>query len=316
MGVSLFMQISNKKKFCLKLALFLLILIVVDSLAGALFDLLRAHAKGGTTYNDFIVSEKCNADILVLGSSRARHHYNPSILDSIGGFAYNGGSDGIGIVLGLGRYLMCAEQHIPKVVVYDVTPEFDYLVYKDQNSKYLGELRPHYEKKGVKPIFDKFESPFQQLKMFSKMYRNNSKILANITDAVAKRPNIRGYYPQYGSLSNKKNAKDKSLVYVVDSVKMSLMEQLIDETKRNGSKLYFAISPKYFRNKLEKILPYYDPLIELAKKKNVVVLDYLFTPNLSNNSKMFVDAVHMNHLGAEAYSQMVVKRICKDVDTD
>lgn len=312
MGVNLFMQIFDMKKFVCKLILFAACMFFVDYAIGRTFDLLRESAIGGDTQNDYVLSEKCKADILVLGSSRARHHYNPTILDSIGGFSYNGGKDGIGIVSGLGRYMLCAERHRPKIVIYEITPEFDYLIYGESNSKYLNPLKPYFERNDIKSIFEKVETPFNLLKMHSSMYQNNSMLIANLTDLVVKRPNIRGFYPESGVLENS-NKKSEDVHIVIDSVKYSLLEQLIKETGKNKTKLYFAISPRFFKNKTEKFSAVYMPGLELAEKHKVPVLNYLFTPNISDNPKMFVDFVHMNNLGADAYSRIVVDQIRKDI---
>lgn len=302
------MPISDMKRFFIKIAVFVLCIIIVDGLCGVVFSFFRAHAKGGTTQEANYIAEQCDADILVLGSSRAKHHYDPTLLDSIGGYAYNGGMDGQGIVLGLGRYLMCAEKHVPKIVIYEITPEFDYLVY-GQNSKYFGFLRPYYEKPGIKHIFEKFETPFELLKMHSQMYRNNSKLLANVRDFFVKIPNTRGFYPMYGTLNNYMKKKGEGPMVDVDPVKFFLLERLIEETSKRGTKLFFAISPRFFRVKPDNILPIYEPALEFAKKNNISVLNYFFIPGLSNNPQMFVDFVHMNDSGAKHYSNMIVSKI-------
>ncbi|OWV14370.1 hypothetical protein B7989_02635 [Fibrobacter sp. UWB5] len=296
------------QRFVVKMVAFVLCMLVVDAFCGIAFSFFRNHAKGGSTQEANYIAEQCNADILILGSSRANHHYNPVILDSIGGFAYNGGIDGQGIVLGLGRYLMCAENHVPKIVIYEITPEFDYLAY-GQNSKYFGFLRPYYEKAGVESIFEKIETPFNRLKLHSQMYRNNSKLLSNVRDLFVKGQNTRGYYPQHGTLNKnlKENEGERSIV--IDSVKLSMMESLINETAKRGTKLYFAISPRFLTVNDNKVLLMYQPGIELAQKYNVPVLNYIFTTGLSDNSEMFVDYVHMNDIGSAIYSRMIVSKI-------
>ena len=289
------------KRFFIKIAVFVLCIIILDVLSGVVFSFFRAHAKGGTTQEANYIAEQCDADILVLGSSRANHHYNPAILDSIGGTAYNGGMDG--------RYLMCAEKYVPKIVIYEITPEFDYLIY-GQNSKYFGFLRPYYDKPGIKQIFERFDNPFEHLKMHSQMYRNNSKILAYVRDLLVENKQ-RGFYPQYGSLNQNFKENKGMSKFEVDSVKLTLMEELVKETAKRGSKLFFAISPRFSNVKPEGVMPMYEPGLDLARKYNVPVLNYVFTHRLSDKSDMFVDYVHMNDNGAEIYSRMIVSQIAE-----
>ena len=58
------------------------------------------------------------------------------ISDSLGVSCYNAGESGCGIILAYGRLLMILERYTPKAIIYEVTPDFDYLDGKD-NHKYL-----------------------------------------------------------------------------------------------------------------------------------------------------------------------------------
>lgn len=300
---------TSSVKIALKVLLFAACMVAVDGVSGAVFGYLRSHSKGGPTQKDYYVSETCDADILVLGSSRAEHHYVPEILDSIGGLAYNGGTDGMGIVLGLGRYLLCSERHVPKILIYEVTPEFDYLDNGEDGAKSLYYLRPYYERAGIKPIFDKVSPRFEQLKMFSRMYRNSSKIVANITDFVFAGADNRGYVPVYGSMDSLALAEKKRMFFGVDSVKLGLLEQLTEETSKKGTKLYFAISPRYFSTPPKAMPTMYEPFAAMAQKYNVPLLDYEFVPGISDNPEMFVDKNHMNDEGARKYTRIIVEQV-------
>lgn len=300
---------TSSVKIALKVLLFAACMVAVDCVSGAVFGYLRSHSKGGPTQKDYYVSETCDADILILGSSRAEHHYVPEILDSIGGLAYNGGTDGMGIVLGLGCYLLCSERHVPKILIYEVTPEFDYLDNGEDGAKSLYYLRPYYERAGIKPIFDKVSPRFEQLKMFSQMYRNSSKIIGNVTDFVFAGADNRGYVPVYGSMDSLALAEKKRMFSGVDSVKLGLLEQLTEETSKRGTKLYFAISPKLFPERPKAMPPEYEPAAALARKYNVHLLNNLFTPGLSDNPSLFDDYRHLNDDGARAYTRMVVEQV-------
>ena len=84
--------------------------------------------------------------IIILGSSHAVRHYVPSVIqDSLGLTCYNCGEPGCGIIPAYARYKMVAERNKPKLVIYEVTPGYDYLV-SDDYSKYLGKVRQYSEK--------------------------------------------------------------------------------------------------------------------------------------------------------------------------
>ena len=78
-----------KRSFCYKrlrneiilirLALFLSLVAIVDVSIGVVFDYLRATKAGGRTGIDYHVCKELDEDILIMGSSRASHHYVPKI---------------------------------------------------------------------------------------------------------------------------------------------------------------------------------------------------------------------------------------------
>jgi hypothetical protein len=309
------MPISDKKKFALKVFVFAVCMVLVDCLCGICFPLLQSHAKGGSTRMNYYVSDECDVDILVLGSSRAQHHYVPRILDSLGGVAYNAGNDGMGAVLGLGRYQMCAEKHVPKIVIHDIS-SFDYQ--RDDNSKYLKYLRPYGDRPYIRNIISQIGEPFIDLKMLSNMYRNSSRIIPNIRDLFANdNPDNRGYLPLYKKCKNcdHNSLKVDSSSLVLDSIKLKIFDQFILETTRRGSKLYFAISPKFSSEIGEssdslvthKLPPSYAYAESLAKRYNIPLLNNMYILGISDNPDFFADQTHLNNEGALAYSRKIVQ---------
>lgn len=111
-------------------------------------------------------------DLLVFGSSRAVHHYNTDMLkDSLQMSSYNCGEDGQGIILNYGRLLMSLERHQPKVVIYDIIPEFDLCV--GDNYRYIKWLKPHFDRDGIGEIVKSVDSN-EPYKLYSNIYRYNS----------------------------------------------------------------------------------------------------------------------------------------------
>ena len=310
MGVSLFMQISDMKKFVLKSIFFAGCVILVDCLWGVFFSVMRNHADGGSTKKNFYLANACDADILVLGSSRAQYHYIPKILDSLGGHAYNAGESGMGIILALGRYQLCAENKIPRIVIYEITPSFDYE--KGDNSKYLSHLRFHGRKKEIKSIIYQIGEPFIQLKMLSNMYQNTSRIIPYIRDFfISDFADNRGFVPKYEMCKNCNNifAKESPPPAELDSLKLMFFDKFIEEINRNNTKLYFVISPGFSINKEAKLPSDYFFAKKLAEKYNVLLLDYWNFPEISNNPNLFADPGHLNNKGAIMYSHKFVENL-------
>ena len=304
------MRISDLKKFVLKFLVFCFCMILVDSLCGVSFPVIQKYSKSGSTRTNFYLSNECDADVLVLGSSRAMHHYVPMILDSLGGKAYNAGNDGMGVVLGYGRYLMCSEKHVPKIVIYDMSV-FDYI--KDDNSKYLKFLRPYGDREYIRSIISQIGEPFSDLKLLSHMYRNTSRIIPNVRDLlIGENVDLnRGYLPLYKICSNCNKDVDKydAMTLELDSMKIKMFDQFVSETVRRGSKLYLSISPRFFNEKPDGMPPSYVYALKLAERYNVPLLNNIFTPDISDNHIMFADLTHMNKDGATLFTRKIVEKI-------
>ena len=65
------------RRFLGKTALLIIILLCVDFIAGHVFSYIYSHAKGGMVFRDNFICNKLQADVLLCGSSRCVHHYNP-----------------------------------------------------------------------------------------------------------------------------------------------------------------------------------------------------------------------------------------------
>ena len=129
------------RKFIIRLLAFLLLMFVVDRGVGLGMKYMQEHAKGGYVGHHNKIINHSDEDILIFGSSRAIHHYNPQIIkDSLAMSCYNCGQDGNGIILFYGWWQLMKERHTPKLVIYDINPGFDLLL-GESNQKYLGWLR-------------------------------------------------------------------------------------------------------------------------------------------------------------------------------
>ena len=166
------------KKYLLKIALFFALMAVIDVVCGLVFDILRSKARGGQTRKNEYINNICEDDILILGSSKADHHYVPSVFeDSLGLTCYNAGEMGCGIIPAYIRYKMVSKRHALKLVIYELTPDYDYLR-DDGYSQYLGVIRPYANQSTVKETYLDFSDDLEGLRLLSSMYRNNSKLIA------------------------------------------------------------------------------------------------------------------------------------------
>lgn len=297
----------SMKRFVIRLMVFLAIMFLLDRGFGLAMKYLQDHAKGGYVRHHNYILYQANEDILIFGSSRAIHHYNPQIIeDSLGLSCYNCGQDGNGIVLFYGWWQMIRDRYQPKMIIYDVNPNFDLLIVED-NGKYLGWLRSEYDHERVKKVFEDID-PTEKYKMMSMMYRYNSKFLQNITDYVHPLFNIspNGYLPLEGEMDKmkiKENSEDKEPSYAYDSQKLTYIETLIKDTKERGIKLIFVASPVWY-GMSENV---FAPLNEICEKQDIQFYNYSNVKTFVRKDGMFKDGSHLNAFGADEFT----KKICK-----
>lgn len=292
--------------FLLKVGLYFLALIIVDRALGGLFAYMGEHSKGGYVGHHVYVTDKTNEDILVFGSSRAIHHYNPQIItDSLGMTCYNCGQDGNGIVLFYGLWQMIKERYQPKMIIYDVSTDFD-LFEGESNQKYLGWLRMDYDRPGVKQIFSIIDST-EKYKMMSMLYRYNSKFMQNLTDYVHPIFGIEGngFLPLDGEMDRMKIREEKGekLARQVDSIKLSFISKLIEESK--GIELMFVASPTWYGSDVRD----YQSIKEICDSKGVRFIDFSDAEKYVHNNQWFKDGTHLNARGADEFTRDLISVI-------
>ena len=297
------------KRFIIKLLAFLLLIFIVDRGVGLGMKYMQEHAKGGYIghHNKIINSDE---DILIFGSSRAIHHYNPKIIkDSLGMSCYNCGQDGNGIILFYGWWQLMKDRHVPKIVIYDVNPGFDLFI-GENNQKYLGWLRSEYDNKNIEQIFEDVDYT-EKYKMQSMMYRYNSKFLQNIVDFIHPIFKIKsdGFLPLKGELNEMKIKKKQkeSKQPKIDSLKLELIQKLIFDIKKHEAQVIFVASPVWYG----KDNSHFEALINICKEYNIPFYNYSNSKKYVRNNNYFKDGSHLNARGADEFTKDLMKDFFK-----
>ena len=301
------------KKFIFTILLSLVIIVLIDFVFGLTCSYLSTHAKGGDTYSINYIANEAYEDIIILGSSRASHHYIPSIFtDSLNMATYNAGKDGNGIIAMYGRLIMLTSRYKPKVIIYEVTAGFD--IEKNDNHKYLDVLKRHYDKNGIDEIFASVDER-EGIKMNSNLYRYNTSFIQLISDNIRPTQVIidGGYKPMFDKLTYepKKNERNKDAEVIWDPVKKMYFRKLVELCKEKDIKLIFAISPFYAASNAKSFIP----VIKFCNENNITLLNHYCDSSFINNKDFFADPSHLNHDGANCYSKIIageMKLLLKD----
>lgn len=295
------------KKFLLYILLFFGIVVVVDLGFGYACEWLQNHAKGGSMKSIRQTANVQTADIVVMGSSRAHHHYVPSIISDVTGMsAYNGGVDGNGIVLASGLYNLMEERYTPRVIIYDVEPTFDINVYTEDgnNTRYIGGLRPYCQNPQVMDIICRVD-PSERYKVLSSMFRYNGKIIDLLKDQVVLSDYTNdGYAPMQGEMSKAPEIKTSISKLAPDTLKLKMMEEFISRVVQSNTKLIVVASPKYGATTSEV----FEPIKEICYRYGVEFWDY-YTTTKFQKMEYFKESMHLNDKGAKAFSEFVSKQL-------
>ena len=294
------------KKYILYILLFLGIVAGIDVGFGKAFDYLNIHANKGEYKKLYDVCQNNHYDLVILGSSRACHHYIPDIIaDSTGLTCYNAGFDGNGVILSCGILQLILERYKPKCIVFDVEPAFDIEEYAadNNNTRYLALLKPFYKHDCVRRIFnDIAESEY--IKQYSSLVRHNSKsfnvLLSYLSYNDKKERN--GYIPLSGFMEG--HSIQPAEIQRLDDLKIRYFNKLLNIAKSNNIPIVVIYSPKFERTYKETM----DTIVRICAENDIIFWDYS-NQNEYLNTKLFKESMHLNEEGATLFSQEIGARI-------
>ena len=292
------------KKFIFKLIVFLAIIICADSLTGNLYYLYD-YVKGGEIGKIHQVMTKAEGDIMILGSSKAYHHFNSKILsDAIGCKVYNAGIDGRGSLTEYCFIKGIFSRFYPKVIVIELTPGYD--IYKNWIDQSMNFFAPYKHKYGLDSLFLDID-PTNNIKMLSNAYQYNSSILRILPNMLSvRRPNLDGYAPLFGVHKGPiKSYKITPQECEIEPLKYIYFIKVLDEIEAHNIPIIFTISPALGNHDIN----YYKKLLDVAKSRNIPVFNHLNDTLFIYNPSYYSDTFHMNAKGADAYSKIIGKEI-------
>lgn len=295
------------KKFLLYILIFFGIVVAVDFGFGYSCEWLQNHARGGSMKSIRQTALNQEADIVVMGSSRAHHHYVPSVISDVTGLtAYNGGVDGNGIVLASGLYDLIEDRYSPKVIIYDVEPSFDINVYAEDgnNTRYIGGLRPYCQHGHIMDIICRVD-PTERYKDLSAMFRYNGKMVDLLKDQVGLSDYTNdGYAPMQGEMKKVPAVNSTESKPVQDTLKLNMMEEFISRISQTDTRLIMVASPRYDAISSEVFMP----IKEMCEKNGVEFWDY-YTNQDFHRLEYFKESVHMNDKGARLFSELIANKL-------
>ena len=322
------------RKFIFKLSIFILAFILLAVTADIVISKKLKSSKAmpceNEVWND-IYNSKINADIAILGSSRAWVHFNSTLIeDSLNVNCYNLGEDGSNFVLQYLRYKEYLSYNpSPKLVilamdyntfsdrsngyptlryypymlwnfrVYNIVKPYDNTI--NRNEYFFPLLRYVKSKHTVESLLQSKKKPYS--KTFNKIFELNE-------NGKLRDKDYRGMdLPWNNDGYRKVNIKITPSPSII-----RLFEGFIKELKQKSIKLLVVYPPEYIEgqksvsNRAEIISSYRS----ITAKHKVPFIDYSKT-QLSQRKELFYNILHLNKTGSKLFTQQIIIDVRKHI---
>src|ERR1051325_11538289 len=225
------------------------LIVSIDVALGLSFNQLYRKTRTGETGGLINDALSRNPQVLLLGSSRMRHHAMPAVIErKLSLTAYNAGMDGQDFLYAMMLFDLWQRSHAPpKVIVLNVDP--DSFEKSDEELQRASVFSFYYDDSPlVRQILNE-RSRFERLKFLSRAYRANGKVLA-IAKNLFSHPDVAfdGFEPLSGHLSPETVPAPHDTIPTLSefwSLKVKCFLLLADYCSKHGTRLVLVQSPRY-----------------------------------------------------------------------
>jgi hypothetical protein len=298
---------QNKYVYFLFKGLALLLMVfIADRCIGTLLNHYYFRQTSGALYRTTVAMEQTGAKVLVLGSSRANHHYYPVFFEErLKQSFYNTGRDATSIFYDQIITKAVLKRYRPKLMVLDLNREAfmendaDY----DKLSEFLPYYNTHPEIRGIINL----KRPLERVKLLSKIYPFNSYLITiavgNTEFNKKRKGDTKGYVPISKKWTQPLQS-ETAKTYKIDQNKVNTYKDIIASCKAAGVRLVIVSSPYFIRFKSEDNSLALAKL--LAKKESIAFYDFSQDAYFLNRSSLFTDTYHLNNDGAMIFTNKLL----------
>jgi len=287
----------------------LLIVFLLDFSIGSILRYFYFKQETGRQFRATNAIEKTTADVLIFGSSRAYHHYVPSIMeDSLNHSCYNTGSPGQFILYNYATLQAVLKRYSPKLIVFDVS--IGDLSEGKESYDRLSFLLPYYKDHPEIRSVVELKGPLEKYKLISSIYPFNSAFLmitgGNMSYFKKKSVDMKGYKPLERNWNKPLSIRSPE-TYKLDTIKEKIFLSFIEDCRNAGTKLLLVCSPNFVKyNK-----PDYSIAVmkKYALNKNITFLDFTNDTSFINHPDLFDDPGHLNAAGSVIFTKKIIDSI-------
>lgn len=316
---------SSSNTIAVRTLLIIVLAIAIDQGIGLVMGRLYAGTREGDFGGCINLALEQRTDVVVFGSSRAKHHYMPDVLEAATGQSFfNAGIDAQDILCHYGIEQILFDEYAPKAVVLDLNTED----IRDSGSSgsfdKLSVLLPYYARgnEALNELLLK-RSKFERLKLMSRSYPYNSMLLPLVKYTL--KPNSagtiksRGFLPYYGSDVLKivqiesRNPQEIPLTQPkVDLFHVEILRKFVETARAHGVKVIVCLGPLW--EKQGQDLANHTALLEtymsLLEEMGVplIRIDSSTDPAFQK-PEVYKDRIHLNKDGAAIFSRSLGEQL-------
>lgn len=297
------------KKIIIAIVGFVVCFLVFDFGVGKIFEskMQKLPRDGERVAKSNYVLNKAEADIMIVGSSRAECHYDPEILKQFhdGYTAFNCGVDGQGFYYSDVVVNSILDRCSPKLIIWDFNLSF--LIGEGEE---ISLLYPYYGKNDhiTSLIID--IDPSLKYRLWINSYKWSSTTARIIrASRMEDNPRSLGFNPGKTKKTGIGFSK-KDVVFNdgnVDSAKVAAFERTLSRCKEQGVNVVVVISPSFNFSKGKNATM--DYLCKASSKNNFVYINDNNLEEFHNKEDYFYDTKHLNRQGAVRFSEVFLSQI-------
>ena len=291
-------------EFIKRLFIGLILLFMFDFIIGSILDHFYFTQDSGFQYRTTLAMNEVTDDILIFGSSRANHHYKPSIIEEeVSKSCYNTGRDAQFIFYQTALLRSILKRYTPKFIIYDFYGSF---LNNESDYDRLSSLLPYYNShKEIRSIVN-LRSRFERLKNISKIYPYNS-LLVNIAAGNSSMNKTRfevnkGYVALNEEIEEPLKFRSFDRKYEIDSNKIRVFKEFLKLCKTNNISLQVIVSPVYYKYEHDYSL---EITKEICNSEHIMFTDFTKDSYFLSRPDLFADQDHLNDKGATIFTKKI-----------
>lgn len=306
-------------KFILSVIILIACCAVADCLIGVILDKMidKVPNDGNEIGLAHYAITSVNDPVLIIGSSRARDHYDPDILsDSLSLKAYNLGRAGHYVSYSSCLVNMILDRYTPDIVLWEVGMES---LFSNIDEDRINSLKPYYwESSVVQEVIDEKNGKTAKRKLLSNSYRYNGMAIDVLyrffKGGLNTDPN-KGMTPikHTGYNVDPKLLIDTNYSGPIDQARVTRFHNALQRLVNAGVIVLVFDSPHYALPNPDRNLASESIIREECERLSIPIFDNRYLDFFLQHPEMFRDNSHLFEDGAEIYSQLAAHQIIQEL---